>query len=124
MPTLPNPEPKQPGETLLYPYSPVKDMVVGDALNTGATVVTITRKDGTPMGVNDLEIVSTITLATPKPSGTIQPDPQEPGYTPIPLVNILLWKGITGVSYKVTIKTTAVGGQIFEDDFTLKVKDY
>jgi hypothetical protein len=123
MPTLPTPPTKQPGETLPYPYSPVEDMSVGDALIPASTVITIVRKDSTPIGPNDLKLLSQITTVTPKPSGAIQPNPDLPGYTPIPLVNMYLEKGISGVSYKITIVTETDGGSIFEDDFTLKVRD-
>lgn len=118
MPTLrPANDDKQPSEVLDYPYSPVDDMTVGDALIPASTVVTITRRDGVAIGAGDLTVVSTLTTTTPKPSGAITSS------TTIPLVIPYLGQGVAGRTYKVTIRTATQNGNAFEDDFYVKVRD-
>jgi hypothetical protein len=102
---------------LEYPYSPVDDMTVGDALIPASTVVVVTRRDGVAMEAGDLTASSTLTTTTPKPSGAITSS------TAIPLVIPYLGQGVAGRTYKVTIRTSTQNGNVFEDDFYVKVRD-
>jgi hypothetical protein len=69
------------------------------------------------MGPGDLGEESTLTTTTPKPSGAITSS------TAIPLVIPYLSGGIAGRTYKVSIRTSTQNGNLFEDDFYVKVRD-
>lgn len=101
--------PKEPSETLAYQYTPADDMQAGDSLVALGTVITITPTGG-------LTNVFTQTTATVVPS-VIEED------TVVPLVNMYLGGGISGVTYKVTIQTATAYGQGFEDEFYVRVSD-
>lgn len=100
---------KEPSEVLDYPYTPADDMAVGELLDPAVSAVTFS-----PSG---LTLVGIATNAVARPTTFSET-------TPVPLVTAYIGGGVSGVTYKVTIKSGVLGSvKRFEDEFNIRVKE-
>ena len=97
---------KQPSEVLPYVYTPQDDLEAGDAI-TSQTLTIVDASTGAASvspGLNALAIAN----------GVINGEQ---------VVTMKIKEGVSGTSYKCTIKVVTTLGYTYEDDFLVKVKE-
>lgn len=97
---------KQPSEVLPYVYTPQDDLESGDTISTA----TLTIVDAATGATSVSPGLNAATVVTGVVSGE-------------QVVVMKLREGVSGASYKCTVKVVTTLGYTYEDDFLVKVKE-
>lgn len=97
---------KQPSEVLPYVYTPQDDLEAGDTIST-ATLTIVDAATGTASVSPGLNAATVVT-------GVVSGEQ---------VVVMKLREGVSGASYKCTVKVVTTLGYTYEDDFLVKVKE-